>query len=642
MQYYKQLVEELNNATKAYDEGKPYLTDAQWDAKYWELVRYEQTHGFSLPESPTRSIDYQVVNELQKVEHSSPMLSLDKTKSIDDLKEFVGNKECFLSLKLDGLTCRLTYASGRLIRAETRGNGVIGEDITHNARAIKSIPQRLYHPVDLEVDGEVICVDSDFFPFAEEYKNSRNFAAGSIRLLDARECARRNLTFVAWNVVSGPMNEEYDSNTMSLTGLLGYGKFTVVPFQRVGPDLPPTPELIDSLKQLASSLGYPIDGMVLKYDSISYGTSLGATAHHWRNGIAFKFFDESYPSTLRDIEWSMGRTGQLTPIAIFDPIELDGSVVSRASLHNVSVMYQLSDSHPCVGDTVYIYKSNEIIPQVREWVNLGGEALVPPMTCPVCGAPTSHKRDGAADFLTCTNPECEGKLVNRLEHYCSKDKGLDIRGLSKATLEKLIDWGWVNSAIDLYRLERYEEDWTKKPGFGPTSVKKVLSAIHDSRTTTLNAFICSLGIPLIGRTISKQLLDIVSSYEDLREKVNSGYDFSQHAGFGYEKSRALLEFDYHEADQLYQFLTIETPKEEEKKESLAGVAFCITGKLNRVKNRNELVALIEQNGGRFTNSVSKNTQYLINNDKASQSAKNKEAQKLGIPIISEEDFFEMI
>jgi DNA ligase (NAD+) len=642
MQYYKQLIEELNNATKAYDEGKPYMSDWEWDAKYWELVHYEQIHGFSLPESPTRSIDYQVVNELKKVEHSSPMLSLDKTKSYDDLDAFVGNKECFLSLKLDGLTCRLTYVAGRLVQAETRGNGVIGEDITHNARAIKSIPQRLYHPVDLEVDGEVICVDSDFLPFAEEYKNSRNFAAGSIRLLDARECARRNLTFVAWNVVSGPMNNQYNSNTMSLAGLLGYGKFTVVPFQRVGPDLPPTPGLIDSLKQLASNLGYPIDGMVLKYDCISYGASLGATAHHWRNGIAFKFFDESYPSTLRDIEWSMGRTGQLTPIAIFDPIELDGSVVSRASLHNVSVMYQLSDSHPCVGDTVYIYKSNEIIPQVREWVNLGGEALVPPMNCPICGSQTAHKRDGAADFLICTNPECEGKLVNKLEHYCSKDKGLDIRGLSKATLEKLIDWGWVESTIDLYRLERYEEEWMKKPGFGPTSVKKVLAAIRDSRTTTLNAFICSLGIPLIGRTISKQLLDIVSSYEDLRKKVDNGYDFSQHSGFGYEKSRSLLEFDYTEADRLYKLLTIETPKEEEKKESLAGAAFCITGKLNRVKNRNELVSIIEQNGGRFISSVSKNTQYLINNDKTSQSAKNKEAQKLGIPIISEEDFFKMI
>lgn len=642
MQYYKQLIEELNNATKAYDEGKPYLTDAQWDAKYWELVHYEQIHGFSLPESPTRSIDYQVVNELKKVEHSSPMLSLDKTKSYDDLDAFVGNQECFLSLKLDGLTCRLTYAAGRLIRAETRGNGVIGEDVTHNARAIKSIPQRLYHPVDLIVDGEVICVDSDFFPFAEEYKNSRNFAAGSIRLLDARECARRNLTFVAWNVVSGPMNNMYDSNTMSLNGLIGYGKFTVVPFEQIGPSRLPTPKLVDYLKEVAANRGYPIDGMVLKYDCISYGASLGATAHHWRNGIAFKFFDESYPSTLRDIEWSMGRTGQLTPIAIFDPIEMDGSTVARASLHNVSVMYQLSNSNPCVGDTVYIYKSNEIIPQVREWVNLKGESLEPPLTCPICGSLTALKRDGASDFLLCTNPDCEGKLVNRLEHYCSKDKGLDIRGLSKATLEKLIDWGWVESTIDLYRLERYEEEWMKKPGFGPTSVKKVLAAIRDSRTTTLNAFICSLGIPLIGRTISKQLLDIVSSYEDLREKVDNGYDFSQHSGFGYEKSRSLLEFDYTEADKLYKLLTIETPKEEEKKESLAGVTFCITGKLTQVKNRNELVAIIEQNGGRFVGSVSKNVQYLINNDKTSQSAKNKEAQKLGIPIISEEDFFKMI
>ena len=645
MQYYKQLIEELNNATKAYDEGKPYLTDAQWDAKYWELVHYEQIHGFSLPESPTRSIDYQVVNELKKVEHSSPMLSLDKTKSYDDLDAFVGNKKCFLSLKLDGLTCRLTYAAGRLIRAETRGNGVIGEDVTHNARAIKSIPQRLYHPVDLIVDGEVICVDSDFLPFAEEYKNSRNFAAGSIRLLDARECARRNLTFVAWNVVSGPMNNMYDSNIMSLNGLIGYGKFTVVPFEQIGPSRLPTPKLVDYLKEVAANRGYPIDGMVLKYDCISYGASLGATAHHWRNGIAFKFFDESYPSTLRNIEWSMGRTGQLTPVAIFDPIEMDGSTVSRASVHNLSILEELAGT-AFIGDTVYVFKSNEIIPQISKWEhgdNIKPEnALLIPTLCPYCGGMTILKAENNSKVLACGNPECDSKLVNRLDHFCSKDKGLDIRGLSKATLEKLIEWGWVNSIIDLYRLERYEEQWTKQPGFGPKSVRKVLDAIQASRVTTLNAFICSLGIPLIGRTISKQLLEIVSSYEDLRDKVNNEYDFSQYNGFGYEKSRSLLEFDYTEADKLYKLMIIETPKEEEKKATLDGLTFCITGKLSQVKNRDELVAIIEKNGGRFIKSVSKNVQYLINNDKTSTSAKNKEAQKLGIPIISEEDFFEMI
>lgn len=642
MEYYKSLIQELNNATKAYDEGRPIMDDKSWDELYYKIEAYEQQHGFALPESPTQSISYEVVNELKKVEHSSPMLSLAKTKSIDDLNQFIGDKTCFLSLKLDGLTLRLTYAAGRLIRAETRGNGIIGEDVTHNARVIKGIPNRLKVPANLVIDGEVICTDSDFSPFANEYKNSRNFAAGSLRLLDAMECAKRNLTFVAWDVVEGMDDDNCTTIDGKLLNLTSYGRFYYVPFEYVAPNGPVTQNLIDHMIKKAKDKGYPIDGLVVKYCNIAYGKSLGATAHHWRNGIAFKFFDESYPSTLRNIEWSMGRTGQLTPVAIFDPIEMDGSTVSRASVHNLSILSELSNNNPCIGDTVYVFKSNEIIPQISKWENTGTELLEAPMFCPICGGLVARRRDSSSEFLVCANPECEGKLINRLDHFCSKDKGLDIRGLSKATLEKLIEWGWVNSIIDLYRLERYEEQWTKQPGFGPKSVRKVLDAIQASRVTTLNAFICSLGIPLIGRTISKQLLEIVSSYEDLRDKVNNGYDFSQYNGFGYEKSRSLLEFDYTEADKLYKLMTIETPKEEEKKATLDGLTFCITGKLSQVKNRDELVAIIEKNGGRFIKSVSKNVKYLINNDKTSTSAKNKEAQKLGIPIISEEDFFEMI
>ena len=640
MEYYKSLIQKLNNATKAYDEGHPIMTDAEWDLLYYTIETYEQQHGFALPESPTQSISYEVVNELTKVEHSSPMLSLAKTKSISDLEDFCKDYSCFISLKLDGLTLRLTYAAGRLIRAETRGNGIIGEDVMHNARVIKGIPNRLKVPANLVIDGEVICTDSDFSPFANEYKNSRNFAAGSLRLLDAMECAKRNLTFVAWNVVEGMEVDEFEFHTKKLFNLGYYsGQFIIVPIYIIRGSIS---GYIENLKEMALEKGYPIDGMVVKYDNIAYGKSLGATAHHWRNGIAFKFFDESYPSTLRDIEWSMGRTGQLTPIAIFDPIDIDGSTVSRASVHNLSVLSELSNNNPCVGDTVYVFKSNEIIPQISKWENLGKEPLEAPLFCPVCGGLVARRVDSSSEFLICANPECEGKLVNRLDHFCSKDKGLDIRGLSKATLEKLIEWGWVNSIIDLYRLDRYEEQWTKQPGFGPKSVRKILDAIQASRTTTLNAFICSLGVPLIGRTISKQLLEIVSSYEDLREKINNEYDFSQHNGFGYEKSRSLLEFDYTEADKLYTLMTIQKPKEEVKKETLEGLVFCITGKLNHVKNREELVAIIEQNGGRFVKSVSKNVNYLINNDKASATAKNKEAQKLGIPIISEEDFFEII
>ena len=646
MEYYKNLVQELNNATKAYDEGTPIMTDAQWDQKYWELVQWEQANAFALPESPTQQIPYEVVNELIKVKHSSPMLSLDKTKSIEDLNKFVGDRTCFLSLKLDGLTLRLTYAAGRLVRAETRGNGIIGEDVTHNARVIKGIPNRLKIPADLVIDGEVICTDKDFEPFAEEYKNSRNFAAGSLRLLDARECAKRYLTFVAWEVVEGMEEDDCSTIDNKLLNLSSYGSFYFVPFLYVNPKNPVTKEIVDYLLKIAEEEGLPIDGLVLKYCDIAYGKSLGATAHHWRNGIAYKFFDESYPTTLRSIEWSAGRTGQLTPVAIFDTIEIDGSEVSRASLHNLSIMEELSGGTGFIGDTLYIFKANQIIPQVSKWEhndNIKPEnALYLPTYCPYCGGMTSIQMENTSKVMVCTNSECEAMLINRLDHFCSKDKGLDIRGLSKATLEKLIEWGWVNSIIDIYRLERYEKEWTQKPGFGPKSVRKVLDAIQASRNTTLNAFICSLGIPMIGRTISKQLLEIVSSYEDLREKVNISYDFSQHNGFGYEKSRSLLDFDYSEADKLYKLMTIQTPIAEEKRETLSGLVFCITGKLSHVKNREELVSIIEQNGGKFVKSVSKNVKYLINNDSKSTTAKNKEAQALGIPIITEEEFFKMI
>lgn len=650
MEYYRNLVEQLNNATKAYDEGKPYMSDHEWDRLYYEIEDYEKTHGFSIPESPTQSISYEVVSDLKKVEHSSPMLSLNKTKDLNELNKFIGDRGCFLSLKLDGLTCRITYENGRLVRAETRGNGIIGEDITHNARVIRGIPKRLKLPVSLVVDGEVICRNKDFEPFAKEYKNSRNFAAGSLRLLDAFECAKRNLTFVCWNVVEGMEKDEAVCHTDKLINLTCYSKeFIVVPFRYTTEKIV-NEELIEELKEVAKKAGYPIDGMVLKYDNIEYGESLGATAHHWRNGIAYKFFDESYPTILRDIEWSMGRTGVLTPIAIFNEIELMGSTVSRASLHNVSVMKELL-GHAHKNQPIMIFKANEIIPQISEAENKEYQGFnyyqdkpifSIPTQCPICGCDLKLSCEVNTEVLRCENPSCEGKLINKLDHFCSKDKGLDIRGLSKATLEKLIEWGWVNCILDIFNLDQYKHEWVKKQGFGAVSVGKILSAIENSKNTTLNAFICSLGIPMIGRTVSKQLMEFVTSYEDLREKVNNKYDFSQHNGFGYEKSNSLLEFDYTEADKLYKLMNIQKPIEEEKKETLAGLTFCITGKLKRVKNREELVSIIEQNGGKFIKSVSKNVKYLINNDSMSGTAKNKEAQALGIPIITEEEFFEMI
>ena len=367
----KELVDLLNQATEAYDQGKPFMSDLEWDRMYWELVEKEKVAGYALTNSPTQQIHYKVVNSLSKVEHGSPMLSLDKTKDLNELNEFCGNRSVFLSLKLDGLTCRLTYAAGRLVRAETRGNGSVGEDITHNAMVIPSIPKRIQTLDKLIVDGEIICLDRDFIEFQDQYANSRNFAAGSIRLLDSHECEKRNLTFVAWEVVEG--FEQANSAIDKLQGARKLG-FHVVPFEVIYKETI-TETLVESLKAAAKIGGYPIDGLVAKYDDIAFGRSLGMTAHHRRDGLAFKFFDETVISHLLDIEWTMGRTGVLTPVAIFEPVDFDGSTVSRASLHNVSIMEETL-GRPYYGQKIWVSKRNMIIPQIERAEKLGQNDVI--------------------------------------------------------------------------------------------------------------------------------------------------------------------------------------------------------------------------------------------------------------------------
>ena len=641
---YENLIDELNRATEAYDKGKPYMSDHEWDARYYHLVTIEEMQGWASPDSPTQQIHYNVVNELAKVQHNHPMLSLDKTKSLDELSEFCGNRSAFLSLKLDGLTCSLYYANGKLQRAETRGNGVIGEDITHNAFVIPSIPKRIPYKEELVVDGEIICLLHNFVPFAEEYANSRNFAAGSIRLLDSKECAKRNLTFVAWEMVKG-----YDGVKSATERLkkLSNNYFHIVPHQFVlKKDL--TQNLIDTMKNMADINGYPIDGMVLKYDDVEYGQSLGMTAHHRRDGLAFKFFDETVVSHLLDIEWTMGRTGALTPVAIFEPINFDGSTIERASLHNVSIMEELFGiMGPYKGDEVHVFKANMIIPQIQsvKHINTNREYKIEyPQVCPVCGGEVYLNTMNSSTFIVCKNPSCEGKLINKLDHFCGKS-GLDIKGLSKATLEKLIDWGWVSCFADLFKLQEHMEEWAQKPGFGVKSVVKLLDAIDEAQyNSTHESFISAIGIPLIGRTMVKELMkNGIPTYETLYNLVQQGQDFSQFNGFGYEKSESLLRFDYTEANKAYALMTLVTPEPEEKKENtLEGKSIVITGSLKAFKNRAELQRVIEAAGGKVVGAVSKNTSYLINNDIESTSAKNQTAKRLGVPIITEENFLKLI
>ena len=652
---YQATIDLLNKWQDAYDKGQPLVSDKEYDDLYFKLCEYEANTGNISPDSPTQKIRYTVVNELQKVKHEyQPMLSLDKTKDIEEIKSFIGKKEWIAMLKLDGLTCRLTYEGGKLVRAETRGDGIEGEDITHNARVLPSIPQIIPYKDTLVVDGEVICDKTTFEQFKDEYANCRNFAAGSIRLLDSKECAKRGLTFVAWDVITG--YEDYDTSlNKKLTTLIDYN-FTVVPFSMLELETV-VDDLQDSNKKYCN---YPIDGIVFKYNLNGEYLAAGRTEHHFRGGMAFKFYDEEYETELLDIEWSMGRTGVLTPVAIYKDIEIDGAACNRASLHNCSVLQELLGDSPLVGQKIWIYKANQIIPQVSKAENVGERLgmdpaylwndpeihfLFPPKTCPICGAQTElRESDTGTVELHCIGDQCPGKLINRLDHFCGK-KGLDIKGLSKATLEKLIDWGWVARVMDLFYLHQRRREWIEKPGFGVKSVDKILDAIETARHTTLEKYLSAISIPLIGKTYARQLANSFIDYWELRGAINRRADFSEYDGFGPAMHDAIVSFDYTEADMMVERCIIDFIEEsalENSGNALQGKTLCVTGKLKHFKNRDELSAAITAAGGKVTSSVSSKTDYLVNNDVTSTSAKNLKAKELNIPIITEEELMELM
>lgn len=645
----EEAVKKLNEATIEYDKGCPIMTDKEWDDLYFWLEKVENETGIILPNSPTQKIIYPTkVDKLIKAQHNHLMLSLGKTKDINEVKSFLGKQNYIAMCKMDGLTCSLRYLNGKLISAETRGDGIIGEDITHNANVINSIPKKIKYKKELIIDGEIICTYEDFKPFSKEYKNPRNFAAGSIRLLDSGECKKRNLTFVAWDVIKGL--DKYDLFLDKLLALKEDYNFITVPcsFGKTIEDE------IDDIKYQAELFGYPIDGVVFKFNDIEYGKQLGRTDHHFKNAIAYKFYDEIYDTRLKYINWTMGRTGVLTPVAVFEPIDIDGTTVERASMHNYGIMRELLGSCAYAGEPLKVFKANQIIPQLlpveKEYqydygyvVSHGGvTANDEPEFCPICSGLCSveKSKDGTLNMI-CENPQCQGKLINRLDHFCSK-KGLDIKGLSKATLEKLIDWGWVSNILDIYKLDSYRKEWEAKLGFGKKSVDNILQSIKDSTNTTLVDYISAIGIPLIGKTVSKELVKHIENYDDFRNKIKEDFDFSSIDGFGYAMDFEIKNFNYDDADNLYNYcMHIENPKKEIK-DKLKDITFCVTGKLKTFKNRDAIKAEIESYGGKVTGSVTKNTQYLINNDINSTSSKNKTAKSLGIPIITEEQFLNMI
>lgn len=636
------LIEYLNNRTQEYDAGHPTISDEEWDNKYFELEKLEKESSIYFNDSPTQNISYTVVTALEKVEHNHDMLSLEKTKSLTEIQDFLGSVPYLAMCKMDGLTCSLKYSNGELVSAETRGNGKVGENILHNAKVLNSIPKHIPYEGDLIVDGEIICSKKDFSYFEAEYKNPRNFASGSIRLLDSKECAKRKLQFVAWDIIQG--FEEKKLLSEKLQELKNIG-FIIVPYVKssssVNSMLTEISELIPSF---AEEKSYLIDGIVFKFDDIEYGKSLGKTSHHFRNALAYKFYDEKYPTTLLDIEWTMGRTGILTPVAIFEPIDIDGSIIERASLHNISVMEEILGDTPHIGQKVSVAKMNMIIPQIVEAdkIKCDENSILIPKVCPICGELTKvEESDSGTRNLVCSNSFCAGKFINQLDHFCGK-KGLDIKGLSLATLDKLIDWDWVSSYSDLFELKNHRAEWIKKPGFGEKSVDKILNAIESSRQCELSAFIAALGIPLIGSTASKELTKVFKTWDSFMEAINSGYHFYEIQNFGPEMHFAITHFDYTEADNLFKTYLIanSSTEVENNQNDLAGLNFVITGKVVHFKNRDELKAKIEAHGGKVIGSISSKTNYLINNDVNSTSSKNVSAKKLGVPIISEDAFIE--
>ena len=636
----RELINKLNYYTKYYDMGQSLISDKEWDDMYFELQVLENKYGIYYEDSPTQKVNYQVVNKLNKVKHNHPMLSLDKTKSIDVISSFINGKDYIAMAKMDGLTCSLRYLDGKLVSAETRGNGIEGEDILHNALVVKNIPNKINYKEELIVDGEIICTYEDFKLFENEYKHPRNFASGSIRLLDSKESASRHLSFIAWDCIIG-----LDDFTLlgKLCKLSDLG-FTIVPTRRDINNYD-IEKLIENIQSDCQSLGYPIDGIVFKYNKCDEYIAVGKTDHHYKGGLAYKFYDEEYETKLIDIEWTMGRTGQLTPVAIYEDIDIDGTICNRASLHNLSIMKEQLYI-PYKGEKIWIAKMNMIIPQVvrKEWVANDYDPMINildvPKVCPICGELTSIHKDNNSEVLFCDNPKCKGKIINQLDHLCGK-KGLDIKGLSKATLEKLLDWGWINQARDIFTLKDHISEWQNKPGFGVASVYNILEAIQVAEHTTLDKVIAAAGIPEIGVRVAKDIASHYATWTDFRKENN----FMQYDGIGEVMENNLLSFDYNEMDYIVEnYLVIQNSKEERKEQKLEGLTFCITGKLvnkDRWKNRDELSAFITSLGGKVIGAVSPNIDYLLNNDINSTSAKNTRAKELGKQIIDEQTFIDM-
>lgn len=645
----KELIKKLNKASDAYYNSTPIMTDYDWDKLYDELKALEKETKIVYPDSPTQNVGYKVLDEIKEVKHNHLMLSLDKCHTEQELIDFAKDKNCILSVKADGLTTSLHYIDGQLIGAETRGNGVSGSDVLENVMNIKNVPHTIPYKDELIIDGETIIDWNTFNKINEnlpagqdKYKHPRNLVSGTITMLDTNIAASRNMRFIAWRVIKG-LNEKSVFLGLKEAEKLGFEIIPMWTYTNKSTDKENLSAMLSDLQDKANELDIPYDGAVMAYDNIEYGNSLGRTDKFFRHSISYKYEDELFETTLEDIEWSTSKTGLINPVAKFKETVIDGASVTRATLHNISYIENLQLG---VGDKIQIYKANKIIPKVHNNLTRSNTWELP-KKCPNCGGDVEIHNENGSKTLHCVNPDCPSKLLGKLSHFVSKN-AINIDGLSEQTLQKLIDLGWLKSFQDVMNLKDHAKEMVQLEGFGKRSVDKLLDAIENSRKTTLDRFIYSLSIPQIGRSTSKDIAkychNSIDEFTFIME--NTSLEFAAIDGIGVSATTSLDDWwninrnVFYELEEEFVF----SNKKENNNVSvdLSGKTFVITGLLSHYKNRDELVGVIEGLNGKVSGSVSAKTSYLINNDTQSSSSKNKKAKQLNIPIISEEDFINMI
>ena len=639
----KELIPLLSEAAKAYyQESREIMSNFEYDRMYDELSALEKESGLVLAGSPTQKVGYEVLSELPKQTHPSPMLSLDKTKQVDELSSWLGSKEGLLSWKMDGLTVVLTYENGELLNAVTRGNGVVGEVITNNAKVFKNLPVNIPFKGRMVLRGEAIITYSEFKKInallseEEQYKNPRNLCSGSVRQLNNEITAKRNVELYAFTLVEaeGVDFKNSQQNKMEFMKEQGFQtvEYKVVTAKNIY-------ETVEWFSEKVKTNDFPSDGLVLLYDDISYGESLGSTAKFPRNAIAFKWADETAKTKLTEVEWSASRTGLINPVAIFEPVELEGTTVSRASVHNISIVKELKLG---IGDTIEVYKANMIIPQIAQNLTKSGSLEIPDK-CPVCGEKTSIHKENDVEVLFCENPDCLAKKIKSISLFVSRD-AMNIDGMSEATIEKFISKGFLHELADLFKLNRYKDEIISMDGFGEKSYEKLVKAAETAKITTTAKFIYSLGIANIGLSNAKMVCKAFSNdFEKIRHA--SIDELVEIDGVGEIIAESFVKFfanenNNHMVDDLLDIVTLED-EENDNANDMDGMNFVITGSVNHFSNRSEVKELIEGRGGKVTGSVTSKTKYLINNDSTSNSSKNKKAKELGVQIITEDEFIDM-